>query len=112
MNGYYVGFDTRRLHLGKMRNNWQPLAEFDLSQLDCQIVPWAWNQIRVALRGNRIRVWFDRMHPSADVDRGLRIDYTDRQGPILSGNVGVRTYHTSAWFDNLVVLPIELLPER
>ncbi|MHC4676984.1 MAG: family 16 glycoside hydrolase, partial [Planctomycetota bacterium] len=64
MRGYYVGLDTSKLYLGKMNNNWQPLAEFDLDKLDCKIVPEVWNLIRVAVEGPRIRVWFNRMHPS------------------------------------------------
>jgi len=111
MRGYYVGFDTKRLHLGKMNNNWQPLATFDLAQLDCKVVPGVWNQIRIAAEGPRIRVWFDRMHPSEDETRGLRIDYTDKNGPILSGAVGVRAHAVGAQFDNVIVLPISELPE-
>ena len=107
MQGYYVGFDTQRLYLGKMNNNWQPLAHFDLSGLDCKVVPGVWNQIRIAIIGNRIKIWFNRMHPSADSDRGLRIDFTDDKNPIQSGRIGVRTTNGRAWFDNLIVLPAE-----
>ncbi len=106
MRGYYVGFDTKKLLLGNIENKWQQLAEFDLAKLDCKVVPGVWNQIRIAAEGPRIRVWFNRMHPSADKDRGLRIDHTDKQSPILSGNVGVRTHDVRAWFDNVAVLPI------
>jgi len=105
MRGYYVGFDTRKLYLGKMENNWQPLAEFDLSRLECKVKPDVWNLLRVEVAGPRIRVWFNRMHPSADPARGLRIDYTDTKAPILSGAVGVRAHLVAAWFDNVVVLP-------
>jgi len=111
MRGYYVGLDTKKLYLGKIENNWQPLAEFDLSKLDCKVLPDVWNQIRVAVEGPRIRVWFNRMHPSADPDRGLRIDFTDEKGPILSGAIGVRTHLVPAWFDNIVVLPVDGLPQ-
>jgi hypothetical protein len=111
MRGYYVGLDTRKLYLGKMRNNWQPLAEFDLGKLDCGVVPGVWNQIRVAVDGRRIRVWLNRMHPSADPDRGLRIDFTDGDEPILSGAIGVRAHRTGAWFDNIVALPVNVLPQ-
>ena len=41
---------------------------------------------------------------------GLRIDYTDKDDPILSGAIGVRTHGAPAWFDNIVVLPIKELP--
>ncbi|MFH1920386.1 MAG: family 16 glycoside hydrolase [Planctomycetota bacterium] len=113
MRGYYVGLDTEKLYLGKMNNNWEPLATYDLGQLECKVVPGVWNLIRVAVEGPRIRVWLNRMHH----DDGLRIDHTDRtdrtdqSAPILSGAVGVRAHHVSAWFDNVVVLPIEALPE-
>ena len=110
MRGYYVGLDTRKLYLGKMENNWQPLAEFDLGKLDCKVQPGVWNQIRVAAEGPRIRVWLNRMHPSSDPDRGLRIDVTDEREPILSGAIGVRAHRVPAWFDNIVVLPRDALP--
>lgn len=109
MRGYYVGFDTKTLYLGKIENNWQPLATFDLRQLDCRVVPGVWNQIRVAAKGARIRIWFNRMHPSADQDRGLRIDFTDPD-PILGGAIGLRTHRTPAWYDNVIVMPIDTLP--
>ena len=105
MRGYYVGLDTAKLYLGKMEDNWQPLAEFDLDKLDCRVIPGVWNQIRVAVKGPRIRVWLNRMHPSADSDRGLRIDVIDEKAPILSGAIGVRAHGVEAWFDNIVVLP-------
>lgn len=110
LRGYYAGLDTKALYLGKMENNWQPLARFELQRLDCRVLPGVWNLLRVAVEGPRIRVWLNRMHPSADADRGLRIDYTDRRSPILSGNVGLRAHRTEARFDNVVVLPIEALP--
>ncbi|MCP4452046.1 MAG: DUF1080 domain-containing protein [Planctomycetes bacterium] len=110
MRGYYVGLDTAKLYLGKMENNWQPLAEFDLGTLDCHVIPGVWNQIRVAVEGPRIRVWLNRMHPSADSDKGLRIDVTDKNEPILSGAIGVRTHRVPAWFDNVVVLPSHMNP--
>jgi len=112
MRGYYVGLDTRKLYLGKMENNWQPLAEFDLGKLDCKVAPGVWNQIRLAVEGPRIRVWLNRMHPSSDPDRGLRIDVTDEREPILSGAIGVRAHLVPAWFDNIVVLPVDALPEE
>lgn len=110
LRGYYVGFDPKTLYLGKMENNWQPLATYDLAQLDCRVVPGVWNQIRVAVQGPRIRVWFNRLHPSADKAAGLRIDAVDAGVPILAGAVGVRAFRVAASFDNVVVLPIDTLP--
>lgn len=105
MRGYYVGFDTKKLYLGKMNNNWRQLAVFELSELDCKVVPGVWNQIRIAALGSRIKVWFDRMHPSGDKDKGLRIDFTDDTDTVKSGRIGVRTRNVTAWFDNIVLLP-------
>ncbi len=104
MRGYYVGLDTKTLYLGKMGNDWQPLATYDLGELECGVEPGVWNQIRVAVQRGRIRVWLNRMHH----DDGLRIDYTDQQDPVLTGSVGVRTHRVGAWFDNVVVLPISV----
>ncbi len=104
MRGYYAGFDTKTLYLGKMNNNWKELARFDLGKLECTIAPGAWNLLRVEARGNRIRVWLNRMHGEAS--KGLRIEHTDARDPIPRGAAGVRTHNISAWFDDVVVLPI------
>ena len=109
--GYYVGFDAKTLYLGKMMKGvWKPLETFSLEQLDCKVVPGVWNTVRIALNGPQIRVWFNRMHPSADPQNGLRLDYTDTDSPILRGKIGLRTHATTAKFDNVIVLPIEELP--
>ena len=108
--GYYAGFDTKTLYLGRMNPGWRELARFELKGLDCEVVPGVWNHLRVAVAGGRIRVWFNRMHPTSDKARGLRIDYTDKPAPVPSGALGVRAHRTEAWFDNVVVLPIDLLP--
>ena len=110
MRGYYVGFDTKLLYVGKIDNGWRPLGTFDLTKLDCRVVPGTWNQIRVAAEGSKIRVWFNRMHPSADKDAGLRLEVTDPAAPVLSGAVGLRTFNTAASFDNVIVLPLDALP--
>jgi hypothetical protein len=52
------------------------------------------------------------MHPSSDPDQGLRIDFTDEKGPILSGAIGVRAHLVPAWFDNIVVLPADVLSKQ
>ncbi|MFW6162817.1 MAG: family 16 glycoside hydrolase [Planctomycetota bacterium] len=75
MRGYYAGFDTTTLYLGKMNNNWRELARFDLGTLECSIRPGAWNLLRVEARGPRLRVRLNRMH--GEPSKGLRIDHTD-----------------------------------
>ncbi len=86
--------------------NRQTLVTYDLRRLDSRVVEDVWNQIRVEARGNRLRVWFNRMHPSSDTDKGLRIDFKDIDMPVLSGSIGVKAQGTGAWFDNIVVIPI------
>ena len=112
MRGYAVGFDANTVTLAKMDNGGKPLASFDLAKLECKAGPGAWNHLRVAVDGKRIRVWFNRMHPSADPANGLRIDFVDKDDPVLSGQVGLRAVGGEAWFDNVVVLSLSLLPEK
>jgi len=88
----------------------QEMAVFDLATLKTKTRLNEWSMIRVATEGPRIRVWFNRMHPSSDPDRGLRIDVTDEREPILSGAIGVCAHRVPAWFDNIVVLPLDALP--
>ena len=101
MKGYYVGFSPDTLYLGKMNNNWQELATFDLKKLPCKVEPEVWNRLRVSMRDNQIQVWFNPLHD----DPGLRITYTDDKAPILKGCIGVRASGVQAWVDDLVVLP-------
>lgn len=105
MKGYYVGFDSNTLHLGKMNNNWRELARFDITKLPCKVEPNVWNRLRVSVRGNRIRVWFNPLHD----DPGLRIDYTDKAAPVPKGAFGVRTSGVTAWFDDVVALPADAI---
>ncbi len=107
LRGYYVGFNTKTLYLGKMNYNWKVLASFDLTKLDSKVTPGAWNLLRVAIQGNRIRVYFNRLHD----DDGLRIDYADTEEPVIgSGSIGLQANDGDVWFDNVVVLPIKEWP--
>jgi hypothetical protein len=104
--GYYAGFDEKTLYLGKFLNGqWHQLATYPLQKLDCKIVPNVWNQIRVEVQGAQIKIWFNRMHESADKENGLRIVYTD-DSPIAAGAIGLRTFKRNANFDNVIVLPL------
>jgi len=112
MRGYAVTFDSNRLVLSKIeKGDRQEMATFDLTRLKTKTRINEWSMIRVAVEGPRIRVWFNRMHPSSDPDRGLRIDVTDRKNPIRSGAIGVRAQQSSAWFDNIVALPVDVLTQ-
>jgi DUF1680 family protein len=103
MKGYYVGFSVDTLYLGKMNNNWQELAKFDLTKLPCKVEPEVWNRLRVSAKGNHIQVWFNPLHD----DAGLRLDYTDDKEPVLNGSIGVRASGVQAWVDDVVVLPAD-----
>jgi hypothetical protein len=112
IRGYAVTFDTHKLVLGRLEGGHrQTLATYDLTRLKCDTRVNEWSLIRIAAAGPRIRVWFNRLHPSSDPARGLRIDFTDKHAPILSGAIGACTRHVSAMVDNVVVLPSDALPQ-
>ncbi len=111
MRGYAATFDSRKLVLSKIdKGNRKELATFDLTRLKTRTRDNEWSLIRVAVSGPRIRVWFNRLHPSSDPDRGLRIDFTDADDPILAGAIGACARDVTAQFDNVVVLPLDELP--
>ena len=109
MRGYYVGFDTKALYLGRMNNDWREIARFDLTKLESAPTLDAWSLLRVAVKGSRIRVWLNRMH--GERSKGLRIDHEDKGEPVSAGSVGVRAHGAAAWFDDVVVLPIDSCDE-
>ncbi len=111
MRGYAVTFNSETLVLSKFGNaSPQTLATYNLAQLKTDTRINEWSMIRIAAEGPRIRVWFNRMHPSSDPERGLRIDFTDQNAPILAGAIGARTCNVTATVDNVVVLPADVLP--
>ncbi|MDP6524502.1 MAG: hypothetical protein QGI24_05210 [Kiritimatiellia bacterium] len=102
---YTVSHTGPKLMLGKFYNKeWKELAAYDLTRLKTKSRLNEWNGIRVEAIGPRIRVWFNRTH--GDPEKGLRIDYTDKEDPILSGAIGVASWKTTALFDDIVVLPV------
>ncbi len=112
MRGYGVTFNSDTLTLSKIADgSRQELATYDLTGLKTDTRLNQWSMLRIAAAGPRIRVWFNRMHPSVDPERGLRIDYTDKNNPILSGAIGVRSQGVSIALDNIVVLPVNELPQ-
>lgn len=105
MCGYYAGFSTNTLYLGRMNHAWQPLATADLTRRQNPVELDTWHLLRVAAEGNRLRIWFDPLH---DDTRPL-LDIRDDQSPILKGAIGLRTHDASVWFDDVVVLPSSAL---
>jgi uncharacterized repeat protein (TIGR01451 family) len=58
-----------------------------------------WHDLKVEVRGNRIRAWLDGT---------LTIDYVDTEEPFLTGTVGFKTYKAdTASYDNIVVTPLD-----
>jgi hypothetical protein len=105
MRGYYAGFDLDRLYLGKMANNYQPLATVELAKRQNKVQADTWNLLRVLVRGPRIWIWFNPVHD----DTGPVLQVTDETSPVMKGNVGLRVFESEAWFDDVVVLPLSAL---
>lgn len=91
--GYEVSLSPklRRIILGKHRNDFTPLTT-----APAPIVPGRWHRLRVVTAGARIRVFLDR-------EAQPRIDFTDKEGPILSGKVALRTWRSDATFRNVQI---------
>jgi len=109
MRGYAIAHNGKALTLSKFDyRKHSVLSVFDLTQLKTTTRINEWSLIRIAVTGPRIRIWFNRMHPPSDSNRGLRIDFTDTDHPVLSGAIGAYTQNTSAMLDNIVVLPPDI----
>jgi uncharacterized protein len=108
LRGYYVGFSPTTLYLGRMNNAWQPLATVDLGKRPNKVELDTWHRLRVAVNDTRIRIWFDPLHD----DTGPLLDLRDDQAPVLQGAIGLRVFDTSAWFDDVVVLPVQVLEDH
>jgi hypothetical protein len=133
---YAVSHNTKQLKLWKVVNKeWKELANYDLTERKVtkhagglndgdyakatfkdakgtevkkpvlQARKPQWSMFRVEAVGPRIRVFFNRYH--SDPDKGLRIDYTDKDNPILSGSIGMGGYKCGPLFDNVVVVPVK-----
>ena len=107
MRAYAVTFNSdKKLALGKFENKkYKELASFDATTLGTRARMIEWSQIRVEGVGNKIKVYFNRFH--GDKAKGLRIEYTDTDNPILSGAIGAISYKTDALYDNVVVMPVD-----
>ena len=106
LRAYSITHNGGKLILGKHENNsFKRLATYDLSKLKTHSRLKQWSMIRVEAKGPHIRVWFNRTHD--DPEKGLRIEYTDKDNPILNGSIGLTAYKTTAMFDDIIVLPAE-----
>jgi len=92
-DGYEISLRAvaHTLLLGKHRHNWQPLKE-----VPAPVNPGEWHTLRVDLHGPRIRIYLD-------AETAPRIDFTDTDSPLLSGEMALRTWNSDASFRNVRV---------
>ena len=86
--GYFVGFGTNKIVLGKFKYNWTGLATYVMPLVTGQTY-----NVRTAVCGSDISVW---------VDNVLVIEYSDPE-PYLWGGVGFRTHNCTMAVDNMYV---------
>jgi len=90
LQGYYVGFSSNSIILGKHNYGWKMLYAFSKSfSLN------TWYHLRVVIYEDRIRIYID------DMDNSV-IDYTDPE-PWINGMAGLRSFNTGVKFDNFHV---------
>lgn len=90
LQGYYVGFSSNSIILGKHNYGWKMLYAFSKSfSLN------TWYHLRVVIYEDRIRIYIDDMENSV-------IDYTDPE-PWINGMAGLRSFNTGVKFDNFHV---------
>jgi len=92
-DGYEVSISPSRgrLILGKHTHDWHPLHDVPLT-----VEPSQWIHLRVETVGARLRIFVD------DAEQPL-IDYTDRDHPLLSGHLAIRTWNCDASFRNVII---------
>ena len=104
--GYEIALDaTGRLVLGRHRQNWEPIRN-----VPREILPNRWIALVVRLTENSLEVALDGQSV---------ITYQDKEHPLTSGRVGLRTWQRDARFRNFYVrtdggikkLPFELADE-
>ncbi len=88
LQGYFVGFGTNKIVLGKFNYNWKGVASYSMPLSTGRTY-----NFRVAVCGADISVW---------VDNALVIEYTDPD-PYLWGGVGFRTHNCTMSIDNMYV---------
>ena len=89
--GYEIGLDAPSgvLLLGRHRNNWEPIKT-----VSCPLPLNQWINLTVRLTDKTIE---------ALVDGWSVLTYEDREHPLVSGKVGLRTWQRTARYRNLVI---------
>ena len=104
ITAYTAFHDTKVLTLGKyVDGKFKELASYDLKKNGIQARQIEWSLIRIEAVGANIKIYFNRHH--GDKNKGLRIEYTDNNQPLLKGSVGLGSYKIDGLFDNVVVIP-------
>jgi hypothetical protein len=103
-DGYEIAFQARAgtLTLSRHRHDYQPLA-----QAPAPIAAGEIHNLRVTLNGPRIRVFLDD-------EEMARLDFTDRDRPLLSGSFALRSWHADSTFRDVRIAgtPVSLALER
>ena len=86
--GYEISLSAKRgtVLLGRHRNDWKLLME-----VAAPVKSGRWHHLRVEYAGKDVSVFVDG-------DKNPLIRYTDADAPILSGQVGLRTWNSNASF--------------
>jgi alpha-L-arabinofuranosidase len=91
--GYEISLSAKRgtVLLGRHRNDWKLLKE-----VAAPVKSGRWHRLRVECAGNDLSIFLDD-------DKTPLIRYKDADAPILSGQVGLRTWNSNASFRRLSV---------
>ena len=92
-DGYEIAVDARnrQISLSKHVHNFKPLQ-----RASALIEGGVWHHVKVVMAGPRIKVFLDR-EPQA------KIDFNDPDHPLLSGQIGLRSWNANASFKNVTV---------
>lgn len=90
LQGYFVGFTSNKIVLGKQNYNWQELETAE-GTYSLNI----WYHLRAVINDNNIKVYVDDMETPV-------INYNDTMA-FINGYPGLRSCNTNALFDNFTV---------
>lgn len=92
-NGYEISLSPRNqaLVLGRHRHNWEPIRT-----APTPITTGRWYRLKVEMAGTRLRIFVD------DASTPL-LEYDDKEHPLTTGQVGIRTWNSRASFRNVTI---------
>ncbi len=95
LQGYYVNITSNGAYLGKQNYNWKGLVGYSGANHTLN----EWYHLKAEVKGANIKIYIDDMENPV-------IDYTD-DDPFITGKVGLRSFYTTANFDNFEVHDID-----